>query len=83
MANDTLSEIFPAGHWIEFTGHHIQYTGLDQMVASRDIQVIYVPSWKNRWELTQKVLFFHARRRLQGEPRGQSAEAIRRALEPF
>jgi hypothetical protein len=53
------------------------------MVVSRDIPVIYVPSWRNRWEPTHKALFFHARRRLQGEPRWQSTEVIRRALEPF
>ena len=53
------------------------------MVVSRDIPVIYVPSWRNRLEPTHKALFFHARRRLQGEPRWQSTEVIRKALEPF
>ena len=51
------------------------------MVVSRDIPVIYVPFWKNRWELTQKAPFFHAKRRLQGER--HQTEDIHRALEPF
>ena len=53
------------------------------MVVSRDIPVIYVPSLRYRWELTQKGPFFHARQRLQGELRWRLTEAIRRALKPY
>ena len=73
----------PGGSLDKITGHHIQYKEFDQMVVSRDILVIYAPSLRDRWELTQMALFFHARQRLQGEPRRRLSEEIRRALEPY
>jgi hypothetical protein len=56
-ADRTLSGMFRL--LVRDTG--IQYKEPDQMVVSRGILVIYVPSWRNRWEQTHKTPFFLAK----------------------